>query len=190
MMSDSKGKLINLVRDMLHDLRFDEGGARLVTNYSIPFYICHEMKDADAHVCLMHKDIILMPVIVRESSEGEFADNVGPQTFATSIAVFQQNNIARERAGLPKLSRMEIPCISFVDTKPMLYRIPVTAQLEYGIANGKRPKYPTNFVQHGLDEFRSSRGSMKSSDPMEDVILCVSKFKDKARQMWSCYDQT
>lgn len=188
MLSDSKGKLINLIRDMLHDLGYDEDGARLVTNYSLPFYVCYQDSNADAHVCLIHGDMFLMPVIVRESSEGEYADNVGPQTLATSIAVYQQNNIARERAGLPKLNIMEIPCISFVDTTPVFYASPVSTQLERGVATGTRPRDPTYFKSYSMDAFGLNRDPDQPSDHMENVIVCLSRFKDRAKQLWSRYN--
>jgi len=154
----------DFARETLKLLDFNGRHTTVTTHYIIPLTICGDARVAQSDVCLIHRPIFILLVLVEDKILSSKA-NAESQVFAEAIAAFQFNNTKRTARGLDPLDAMTIPCITMSGTRPTFYLVPVTTELNDGVITGQYPATQIRILRCATVLTRNRR----ASTGMEDV---------------------
>ncbi|OBZ65509.1 hypothetical protein A0H81_14462 [Grifola frondosa] len=147
---------------ILRMFNYDEPDRVIHQQKKISFIMAGQGIDATTDLCLItFTDYLLL---VQKDKQYVTSDDPEPQLIAEAIAAFYQNNLTRDRTGLPRLPSTVFPGITMIGTAPIFYRIPVTEELLTVVATAAYPSdhrtvvqrfippvtHPQLYVQQGL----------------------------------------
>lgn len=106
--SERGSVLFDFLRTLLDALGYESGRRMVRSRVPLPFFICGENRHATPSFCVydLPRNQFLLPVQVNWGPEVVGPDGTKAQLVAGAIAVFNQNNVNREQAGLPRLTEM------------------------------------------------------------------------------------
>lgn len=181
--SGQESAIHDLAKSVLEVTSFDELGTVLRTRYGIPFTICGDHRVAQAGVCLVHLNSMILLVV----QEAINTSNHEPQVIAAAIATFQHNNRKRTDLDLPPLDMMTIPCITMVETKPMFYQVPVTSELSNSIVTGQYPSQPTVVRRCSPPSRRRAYEGMEVPEYRRSALQYYVAFRGLAKTCWTAF---
>lgn len=168
--------ITTLVTKLLEELGYDDGDRIIFPRRTLPFLICGIYSSALTDVCLMNDHEILLVVQV-EDRRLSFKDPE-PQVIAEAIAAFALNNKVRaDSQRLPPLAAATIPAIIMVGTKPVFYKIRVTAELSTAVASGVYPDHRTLVSRYVPDLPRRHSLGMRPLQNRAEILACFEAFK-------------
>ncbi|KAK2460093.1 hypothetical protein APHAL10511_007891 [Amanita phalloides] len=173
----------DFAREVLRTLGFEERGLVLRNRHIFPLTICGDSKATQIDVCLSDRWSLVLLVLQGERTI--FSDPEA-QVIAEAIAVYQHNNMKRQRVGVLPLDAMTVPCITMVGTRPTFYLVPVTKALSDTVINGQLPSVCTEVfrcVTVAGDNRRSSEG-MENPEYRRVAFQHFLAFKALAKSHW------
>jgi hypothetical protein len=180
---------VNILKKLGYDSddRRDDGGDRIIFfDSELPLDICGVSCEAFIGASVMGDDNEVLLLLDSDSEENITLDDTEPQLVAQAIAAYAANNKVRTASlNLPPLADATLPAILMKGTVPVLYKIPVTAELYAAVQQGTYPALETRVLRYVPVLPSPYEPGMGPLENRVESLACLEAFKrfvgDKSR---------